>query len=154
MKTKETWVWQEPESYPSEPLFVQTPDGVDEDDGKSNRIRVKYTTIKHFYTQKSCTRAFLNMTDIFCLHRCPAYHCGSSWFPEASIYAHSKCKGSVRDRKGRSGVLHSRHLSRDVQRVMTQSSLLKSTSIFQTMMMIKSIYVPAKESFFRHKCFI
>uniref|UniRef100_A0A671VRI7 Retinoid isomerohydrolase n=1 Tax=Sparus aurata TaxID=8175 RepID=A0A671VRI7_SPAAU len=33
VKTKETWVWQEPDSYPSEPLFVQTPDGVDEDDG-------------------------------------------------------------------------------------------------------------------------
>ncbi len=35
MKTKETWVWQEPDSYPSEPLFVQSPDGVDEDDGGS-----------------------------------------------------------------------------------------------------------------------
>ncbi|XP_016368353.1 retinoid isomerohydrolase-like isoform X2 [Sinocyclocheilus rhinocerous] len=33
VKTKETWVWQEPDSYPSEPLFVQHPDGVDEDDG-------------------------------------------------------------------------------------------------------------------------
>uniref|UniRef100_A0A8C2Q821 Retinoid isomerohydrolase n=1 Tax=Cyprinus carpio TaxID=7962 RepID=A0A8C2Q821_CYPCA len=33
VKTKETWVWQEPDSYPSEPLFVQNPDGVDEDDG-------------------------------------------------------------------------------------------------------------------------
>ncbi|KAI1883310.1 hypothetical protein AGOR_G00243880 [Albula goreensis] len=33
VRTKETWVWQEPDSYPSEPLFVQTPDGVDEDDG-------------------------------------------------------------------------------------------------------------------------
>ncbi|KAJ0012258.1 hypothetical protein NQD34_013233 [Periophthalmus magnuspinnatus] len=33
VKTKETWVWQEPDSYPSEPLFVQTPEGVDEDDG-------------------------------------------------------------------------------------------------------------------------
>uniref|UniRef100_A0A665WEI1 Retinoid isomerohydrolase n=1 Tax=Echeneis naucrates TaxID=173247 RepID=A0A665WEI1_ECHNA len=33
VKTKETWVWQEPDSYPSEPLFVQTPDGIDEDDG-------------------------------------------------------------------------------------------------------------------------
>lgn len=27
-------MWQEPDSYPSEPLFVQTPDGVDEDDGR------------------------------------------------------------------------------------------------------------------------
>ncbi|GAA6093221.1 retinoid isomerohydrolase isoform X1 [Tachysurus ichikawai] len=33
VRTKETWVWQEPESYPSEPLFVQNPDGHDEDDG-------------------------------------------------------------------------------------------------------------------------
>uniref|UniRef100_A0AAR2JXY5 Retinoid isomerohydrolase n=1 Tax=Pygocentrus nattereri TaxID=42514 RepID=A0AAR2JXY5_PYGNA len=33
VRTKETWVWQEPDSYPSEPLFVQNPDGVDEDDG-------------------------------------------------------------------------------------------------------------------------
>ncbi|KAK7945529.1 hypothetical protein WMY93_001257 [Mugilogobius chulae] len=33
VKTKETWVWQEPDSYPSEPIFVQTPEGVDEDDG-------------------------------------------------------------------------------------------------------------------------
>ncbi|KAM9500922.1 retinoid isomerohydrolase [Clarias gariepinus] len=33
VKTKETWVWQEPDSYPSEPLYVQNPDGVDEDDG-------------------------------------------------------------------------------------------------------------------------
>lgn len=29
-------MWQEPDSYPSEPLFVQTPDGVDEDDGMSS----------------------------------------------------------------------------------------------------------------------
>ncbi|KAG5847987.1 hypothetical protein ANANG_G00132090 [Anguilla anguilla] len=33
VRTKETWVWQEPDSYPSEPIFVQSPDGVDEDDG-------------------------------------------------------------------------------------------------------------------------
>ncbi|MFT7808890.1 retinoid isomerohydrolase [Arapaima gigas] len=33
VKTKETWVWQEPDSYPSEPLFVQTPGGLEEDDG-------------------------------------------------------------------------------------------------------------------------
>ncbi|KAG9350879.1 hypothetical protein JZ751_024768 [Albula glossodonta] len=33
VKTKETWVWQEPDSYPSEPLFIQTPGGEDEDDG-------------------------------------------------------------------------------------------------------------------------
>ncbi|XP_028857046.1 retinal Mueller cells isomerohydrolase-like isoform X1 [Denticeps clupeoides] len=33
VKTKETLVWQEPESYPSEPLFVPCPEAVDEDDG-------------------------------------------------------------------------------------------------------------------------
>ncbi|MGH0147523.1 UNVERIFIED_CONTAM: hypothetical protein FKN15_010822 [Acipenser sinensis] len=33
VKTKETWVWQEPDSYPSEPIFVASPDAVDEDDG-------------------------------------------------------------------------------------------------------------------------
>ncbi|XP_048844472.1 retinoid isomerohydrolase isoform X2 [Brienomyrus brachyistius] len=33
VKTKEMWVWQEPDSYPSEPLFVQTPNSVEEDDG-------------------------------------------------------------------------------------------------------------------------
>uniref|UniRef100_A0A8C7Q7T6 Retinoid isomerohydrolase RPE65 n=1 Tax=Oncorhynchus mykiss TaxID=8022 RepID=A0A8C7Q7T6_ONCMY len=33
VKTKDTWVWQEPDSYPSEPIFVQTPDSVEEDDG-------------------------------------------------------------------------------------------------------------------------
>ncbi|KAJ8376448.1 hypothetical protein SKAU_G00070280 [Synaphobranchus kaupii] len=33
VKTKETWVWQEPDSYPSEPLFIQTPGGEHEDDG-------------------------------------------------------------------------------------------------------------------------
>uniref|UniRef100_A0AAQ5YIS4 Retinoid isomerohydrolase n=1 Tax=Amphiprion ocellaris TaxID=80972 RepID=A0AAQ5YIS4_AMPOC len=40
VKTKETWVWQEPDSYPSEPLFVQTPEAVDEDDGKKAAIKV------------------------------------------------------------------------------------------------------------------
>lgn len=39
VKTKETWVWQEPDSYPSEPVFVQTPDGIDEDDGKTTTIQ-------------------------------------------------------------------------------------------------------------------
>ncbi|XP_036433952.1 retinal Mueller cells isomerohydrolase [Colossoma macropomum] len=33
VKSKETWVWQEPDSYPSEPLFVQNPDAQNEDDG-------------------------------------------------------------------------------------------------------------------------
>ncbi|XP_044882044.1 retinoid isomerohydrolase isoform X2 [Mauremys mutica] len=33
VKTKETWVWQEPDSYPSEPIFVSHPDALEEDDG-------------------------------------------------------------------------------------------------------------------------
>jgi len=33
VKTKETLVWQEPDSYPSEPLFVQNPGTTGEDDG-------------------------------------------------------------------------------------------------------------------------
>ncbi|XP_007957585.1 retinoid isomerohydrolase [Orycteropus afer afer] len=33
VKTKETWVWQEPDSYPSEPIFVSHPDAMEEDDG-------------------------------------------------------------------------------------------------------------------------
>ncbi|XP_030640344.1 retinal Mueller cells isomerohydrolase [Chanos chanos] len=33
VKNKETWIWQEPDSYPSEPLFVQSPDATEEDDG-------------------------------------------------------------------------------------------------------------------------
>ncbi|XP_062308585.1 retinal Mueller cells isomerohydrolase-like isoform X1 [Osmerus eperlanus] len=39
--TKETWVWQEADSYPSEPLFVQTPDATEEDDGVLLSIVVK-----------------------------------------------------------------------------------------------------------------
>lgn len=46
MKTKETWVWQEPDSYPSEPLFVQTPDGIDEDDGKTILSKLKSTVME------------------------------------------------------------------------------------------------------------
>ncbi|KGL77041.1 Retinoid isomerohydrolase, partial [Tinamus guttatus] len=33
VKTRETWVWQEPDSYPSEPIFVSHPDALEEDDG-------------------------------------------------------------------------------------------------------------------------
>uniref|UniRef100_A0A8C2FS47 Retinoid isomerohydrolase RPE65 n=1 Tax=Cyprinus carpio TaxID=7962 RepID=A0A8C2FS47_CYPCA len=33
VKSKETWIWQEPDAYPSEPLFVQSPDAKDEDEG-------------------------------------------------------------------------------------------------------------------------
>ena len=34
VQTKETWVWQEEECYPSEPVFVPTPGATEEDDGK------------------------------------------------------------------------------------------------------------------------
>ncbi|KAH0618514.1 hypothetical protein JD844_017794 [Phrynosoma platyrhinos] len=33
IKTRETWVWQEPDAYPSEPIFVSQPDALEEDDG-------------------------------------------------------------------------------------------------------------------------
>ncbi|XP_056388738.1 retinoid isomerohydrolase [Hyla sarda] len=33
VKSKETWVWQEPNTYPSEPIFVPSPDALEEDDG-------------------------------------------------------------------------------------------------------------------------
>uniref|UniRef100_H2ZXX9 Retinoid isomerohydrolase n=1 Tax=Latimeria chalumnae TaxID=7897 RepID=H2ZXX9_LATCH len=33
VKTKATWVWQEPDTYPSEPIFVPDPDALEEDDG-------------------------------------------------------------------------------------------------------------------------
>lgn len=36
VKSKETWIWQEPDAYPSEALFVQSPDAKDEDDGIPN----------------------------------------------------------------------------------------------------------------------
>uniref|UniRef100_A0A672YTQ2 Retinal Mueller cells isomerohydrolase-like n=1 Tax=Sphaeramia orbicularis TaxID=375764 RepID=A0A672YTQ2_9TELE len=41
VNTKETWVWQEEECYPSEPLFVPTPGATDEDDGVLLSIVVK-----------------------------------------------------------------------------------------------------------------
>uniref|UniRef100_A0AAY3ZV45 Retinoid isomerohydrolase n=1 Tax=Denticeps clupeoides TaxID=299321 RepID=A0AAY3ZV45_9TELE len=49
VKTKETWVWQEPESYPSEPIFVQTPDGVDEDDGVLLTVVVAPSAVRPTY---------------------------------------------------------------------------------------------------------
>uniref|UniRef100_A0A8C7JRU2 Retinoid isomerohydrolase n=1 Tax=Oncorhynchus kisutch TaxID=8019 RepID=A0A8C7JRU2_ONCKI len=58
VKTKETWVWQEPDSYPSEPLFVQTPDGVDEDDG------VLLTVVVSPGAQKSGYMLILNAKDM------------------------------------------------------------------------------------------
>ncbi|KAM8874064.1 retinal Mueller cells isomerohydrolase-like [Spinachia spinachia] len=41
VQTKETWVWQEEECYPSEPLFVPTPEATQEDDGVLLSIVVK-----------------------------------------------------------------------------------------------------------------
>uniref|UniRef100_A0AAQ5YN65 Retinoid isomerohydrolase RPE65 n=1 Tax=Amphiprion ocellaris TaxID=80972 RepID=A0AAQ5YN65_AMPOC len=35
VQTKETWVWQEEDCYPSEPLFVPTPGATEEDDGRT-----------------------------------------------------------------------------------------------------------------------
>uniref|UniRef100_A0A3Q1FTP9 Retinoid isomerohydrolase RPE65 c n=1 Tax=Acanthochromis polyacanthus TaxID=80966 RepID=A0A3Q1FTP9_9TELE len=41
VQTKETWVWQEEDCYPSEPLFVPTPGATKEDDGVLLSIVVK-----------------------------------------------------------------------------------------------------------------
>uniref|UniRef100_A0AAX7V7M4 Retinoid isomerohydrolase RPE65 n=1 Tax=Astatotilapia calliptera TaxID=8154 RepID=A0AAX7V7M4_ASTCA len=41
VQTKETWVWQEEDSYPSEPLFVPSPGATEEDDGVLLSIVVK-----------------------------------------------------------------------------------------------------------------
>ncbi|XP_078114526.1 retinal Mueller cells isomerohydrolase-like isoform X1 [Sander vitreus] len=41
VQTKQTWVWQEEECYPSEPLFVPTPGATEEDDGVLLSIVVK-----------------------------------------------------------------------------------------------------------------
>uniref|UniRef100_A0A7N6AFJ9 Retinoid isomerohydrolase RPE65 n=1 Tax=Anabas testudineus TaxID=64144 RepID=A0A7N6AFJ9_ANATE len=41
VQTKETWVWQEEECYPSEPLFVPTPGATEEDDGVLLSVVVK-----------------------------------------------------------------------------------------------------------------
>jgi len=42
VKSKETWIWQEPDAYPSEALFVQSPDAKEEDDGISNLLLNKH----------------------------------------------------------------------------------------------------------------
>ncbi|XP_026871840.2 retinal Mueller cells isomerohydrolase isoform X3 [Electrophorus electricus] len=47
VKSKETWAWQEPDSYPSEPLFVQTPDAQGEDDGVLLSIVVNPGSTQH-----------------------------------------------------------------------------------------------------------
>ncbi|XP_061681328.1 retinal Mueller cells isomerohydrolase-like [Syngnathoides biaculeatus] len=41
VQTKETWMWQEDECYPSEPLFVPAPGAIQEDDGVLLSIVVK-----------------------------------------------------------------------------------------------------------------
>ncbi|XP_024133904.1 retinal Mueller cells isomerohydrolase isoform X1 [Oryzias melastigma] len=41
VQTKETWVWQEEDCYPSEPIFVATPGATQEDDGVLLSIVVK-----------------------------------------------------------------------------------------------------------------
>ncbi|XP_034035342.1 retinal Mueller cells isomerohydrolase-like isoform X2 [Thalassophryne amazonica] len=41
VQTKQMWVWQEDECYPSEPLFVPTPGATEEDDGVLLSIVVK-----------------------------------------------------------------------------------------------------------------
>ncbi|KAF7651197.1 hypothetical protein LDENG_00114300 [Lucifuga dentata] len=41
VQTKQTWVWQEEECYPSEPLFVPRPGAAEEDDGVLLSIVVK-----------------------------------------------------------------------------------------------------------------
>lgn len=38
VQTKETWVWQEEDCYPSEPIFVATPGATQEDDGTILRL--------------------------------------------------------------------------------------------------------------------
>ncbi|KAG9270821.1 retinal Mueller cells isomerohydrolase isoform X1 [Astyanax mexicanus] len=47
VKSKEIQVWQEPDSYPSEPLFVPSPDAEDEDDGVLLSIVVKPGADQH-----------------------------------------------------------------------------------------------------------
>uniref|UniRef100_A0A665TFV3 Retinoid isomerohydrolase RPE65 b n=1 Tax=Echeneis naucrates TaxID=173247 RepID=A0A665TFV3_ECHNA len=51
VQTKETWVWQEEECYPSEPLFVPTPGAAEEDAGTtqpvSNILSKKFYCLQH-----------------------------------------------------------------------------------------------------------
>lgn len=74
VKTKETWVWQEPDSYPSEPLFVQTPDGIDEDDGTPAAIET-INLILH--------RAFDRNCDMISVCSARQECCWPSWLPPA-----------------------------------------------------------------------
>lgn len=48
IKTRETWVWQEPDSYPSEPIFVSQPGALEEDDGKCPHIMFRCPLISSF----------------------------------------------------------------------------------------------------------
>uniref|UniRef100_A0A671PDM1 Retinal Mueller cells isomerohydrolase n=1 Tax=Sinocyclocheilus anshuiensis TaxID=1608454 RepID=A0A671PDM1_9TELE len=59
VKSKETWIWQEPDAYPSEPLFVQSPDAKDEDDGVLLSI-----VVKPGVTQRPAFLLILNATDL------------------------------------------------------------------------------------------
>lgn len=53
VQTKETWVWQEDECYPSEPLFVPTPGATEEDDGRTHTHSHNYTfTNAHTHTHR------------------------------------------------------------------------------------------------------
>ncbi|XP_026098686.1 retinal Mueller cells isomerohydrolase isoform X2 [Carassius auratus] len=59
VKSKETWIWQEPDAYPSEPLFVQSPEATDEDDGVLLSI-----VVKPGVTQRPAFLLILNATDL------------------------------------------------------------------------------------------
>ena len=48
VRTKETRLWQEEDSYPSEPLFIPTPGAQDEDDGRFTHTHAR----THTHTQK------------------------------------------------------------------------------------------------------
>uniref|UniRef100_A0A8C1NME1 Retinoid isomerohydrolase RPE65 n=1 Tax=Cyprinus carpio TaxID=7962 RepID=A0A8C1NME1_CYPCA len=59
VKSKETWIWQEPDAYPSEPLFVQSPDAKDEDEGVLMSI-----VVKPGVTQRPAFLLILSATDL------------------------------------------------------------------------------------------
>uniref|UniRef100_A0A8C1NIE2 Retinoid isomerohydrolase RPE65 n=1 Tax=Cyprinus carpio TaxID=7962 RepID=A0A8C1NIE2_CYPCA len=59
VKSKETWIWQEPDAYPSEPLFVQSPDAKDEDEGIPHLI-----VVKPGVTQRPAFLLILSATDL------------------------------------------------------------------------------------------
>lgn len=106
-------MWQEPESYPSEPLFVQTPEGVDEDDGNSGNT--------HTHTRTFNLESAASVTVPALPSRSAADHRGGSGLPEAGVPPHPQRQGPVRGGQGGGGVLHPRHLSRDVQAVTAPS---------------------------------